>query len=148
LDARCPANKQDFSKLTSDFVYGALALSPVSATIAGYHEHKGTRLDEKLDDLSFSGVVEQQKFYSDFHDRLGLVKQDALDPEERADFQIIQNQVDLALLDLREIRSYRHNPTIYVELTGNALFNPFVLEYAPSKRASGTLFSGCSRSRP
>ncbi len=29
------------------------------------------------------------------------------------------------------IQSFRHNPTIYVELVGNALFNPFVLEYAP-----------------
>jgi uncharacterized protein (DUF885 family) len=131
IGCKMPGEQQDFSKLTSDFVYGALALSPVSATIAGYHEHKGTRLDEKLDDLSFAGVIEQQKFYSDFHDRLGLVKQDELNPEERADFQIMQNQVDLALLDLREIRSYRHNPTVYVELIGNALFNPFVLEYAP-----------------
>ena len=29
------------------------------------------------------------------------------------------------------IQSYRHNPTVYVELIGNALFNPLVLEYAP-----------------
>jgi uncharacterized protein (DUF885 family) len=35
------------------------------------------------------------------------------------------------LLELREIQSFRHNPTVYVELVGNALFNPFVLDYAP-----------------
>ncbi len=126
-----PEEQQDFSKLTEDFVYGSLALSPVSATSAGYHEHNGVRLDEKLDDLGFGSMQEQRKFYSGFYDRLALIKQDALSPEERADYQIIQNQIDLTLLDLSQIQSFRHNPTVYVELVGNALFNPFVLEYAP-----------------
>jgi uncharacterized protein (DUF885 family) len=40
-------------------------------------------------------------------------------------------QIELALLDLDTIQSYRHNPTVYVELIGNALFNPLSLEYAP-----------------
>lgn len=126
-----PGEKQDVSKLTEDFVYGSLALSPVSATSAGYHVHNGERLDEKLDDLGFAGIQEQRKFYSDFRDRLSLIKPDTLSKEDRADYQIIQNQVELALLDLRLIHSFRHNPTIYVELIGNALFNPFVLNYAP-----------------
>jgi uncharacterized protein (DUF885 family) len=126
-----PGEKQDLSKLTEEFVYGSLALSPVTATGAGYHVHNGERLDEKLDDMGFGGLQEQRKFYSDFHDRLAVVKQDALTPEERADFEIMQNQVELTLLDLRLIRSFRYNPTIYVELIGNALFNPLVLNYAP-----------------
>ena len=42
----------DFNKLTDDFMYGALALTPVSATQAGYHEHNGMSLDEALDDYS------------------------------------------------------------------------------------------------
>jgi len=123
--------QQDLSKLTDEFVYGSLALSPVSATSAGYHEHAGIKLDQKLDDYSAAGIQEQQQFYSGFHDRLAAIRQDQLSSEERADFQILQNQTELALLELREIRSYRHNPTVYVELIGNALFNPFVLEYAP-----------------
>jgi uncharacterized protein (DUF885 family) len=128
---KMPGEHQDFSKLTEDFVYGSLALSPVSATAAGYHEHNGSRLDEKLDDLSFSGMQEQRRFYSNFRDRLTLIKPESLTPEEHADYQIIQNQIDLTMLDLRQIQSFRHNPTIYVELLGNALFTPFVLEYAP-----------------
>jgi uncharacterized protein (DUF885 family) len=123
--------KQDFSKVTEDFVYGSLALSPVSATQAGYHEHQGVRLDEKLDDFSPSGVEATRKFYAGFKDRLAAIDQASLSVEERADYQIIQNSIDLSLLDLQQIQSYRHNPTTYVELVGNALFNPFVLEYAP-----------------
>ena len=128
---KMPGEQQDFAKTTEDFVYGSLALSPVSATSAGYHEHHGVRLDERLDDLSRGGLQEQRQFYFDFRDRLALIKPESLAPEERADYQIMQNQANLAMLDLRRIQSFRHNPTIYVELIGNALFNPFVLDYAP-----------------
>src|SRR5207302_9071329 len=38
------------------------------------------------------------------------------------------------LLELNTIQGYKHNPTVYVELTGNALFAPYVLEYAPKDR--------------
>ena len=145
---KMPGEQQDLSKLTEDFVYGSLALSPVGATSAGYHEHNGVKLDEKLDDYSPAGVQEQRQFYSGFKDRLALVKPAALSPEERADFQILQNQTDLALLELREIQSFRHNPTLYVELVGNALFNPFVLDYAPIETRYRRSSSGCSGSRP
>jgi uncharacterized protein (DUF885 family) len=123
--------KPDLSALTDDFVYGSLALSPVSATSAGYHQHQGVHLDEQIDDFSAPGIDQQHKFYSDFHNRVAAIQQDSLSAEDRADYQIIDNQVNLALLELDQIQSYRHNPTVYVELVGNALFNPFVLEYAP-----------------
>jgi uncharacterized protein (DUF885 family) len=126
-----PPAKPDLSALTDEFVYGSLALSPVSATSAGYHEHKGAHLDEQIDDFSAAGIDQQHKFYSDFHTRLAAVAQDSLSAEDHADYQIIDNAINLELLDLDKIQSYRHNPTVYVELVGNALFNPFVLEYAP-----------------
>jgi uncharacterized protein (DUF885 family) len=126
-----PPAKPDLSTLTDDFVYGSLALSPVSATSAGYHEHQGAHLDQQIDDFSAAGIDQQHKFYSDFHNRLAAIQQASLSAEDHADFQIIDNQVNLSLLELDKIQSYRHNPTVYVELVGNALFNPFVLEYAP-----------------
>ncbi len=126
--------KPDLGSLTDDFVYGSLALSPVSATSAGYHEHKGAHLDDEIDDFSAAGIDQQHKFFSDFHNRLAGIQQDSLSAEDRADFEIIDNQVNLSLLELDQIQDYRHNPTVYVELVGNALFNPFVLEYAPLDR--------------
>jgi uncharacterized protein (DUF885 family) len=126
-----PPPKPDFASLTDDFVHGTLALSPVGATSAGYHEHNGVHLDEQIDDFSAAGIDQQHKFYSDFHNRLAAVAQDSLSVEDRADYQIIDNGINLSLLELDKIQSYRHNPTAYVELVGNALFNPFVLEYAP-----------------
>jgi uncharacterized protein (DUF885 family) len=123
--------RPDLGSLTDDFVYGSLALSPVGATAAGYHQHKGVNLDEQMDDFSAAGIEQQHKFFSDFHNRLAAIQQDSLSAEDRVDYQIIDNQVNLSLLELDQIQDYRHNPTVYVELVGNALFNPFVLEYAP-----------------
>ena len=128
---KMPGEKQDFSKVTEDFVYGSLALSPVESTSAGYHVHNGVRLDEKLDNLTRGGINEQRNFYFGFRERLTLIKPETLSAEERADYEIIQNQINLVLLDLMQIQSFRHNPTMYVELLGDALFNPFVLNYAP-----------------
>ncbi len=53
--------------------------------------------------------------------------------------------MNLSLLELDKIQSYRHNPTVYVELVGNALFNPFVLEYAPLETSAIAASSSVSK---
>ncbi len=128
---KMPGENQNFGELTDQFVYGSLALSPVTATSAGYHVHKGKQLDDMLDDFSPAGINEQRRFYYDMHQKLDVVKQESLDAEQKADWRLMQDQVGLSMLELNRIRSYVHNPTGYVELVGNAMFNPFVLEYAP-----------------
>lgn len=136
---QAPPPKPDLSKLTDDFVYGSLALSPVSATSAGYHEHNGVDLDQQIDDFSPAGIDQQHKFYSDFHNRLAAIPENSLSPEDRADYEIIDNAINLSLLEYEKIQSYRHNPTVYVELAGNALFNPYVLAYAPIEKRYGDI---------
>jgi uncharacterized protein (DUF885 family) len=124
----------DFGKLTDDLLYGGLALSPVSATQTGYHEHNGVQLDELLDDYSAAGIDNQKKFYEGFQGRVNGLNLSSLDKEQQADLEIIKNNLSLSLLELNMIQSYKHNPTLYVELAGNALFTPYVLEYAPKER--------------
>src|SRR5262245_1419249 len=126
-------NNADFEKLTDDLLYGTLALSPVAATQTGYHEHNGMPLDEMLDDYSAAGIEGQRKFYESIQSRVNALNTASLDREQQADIQIIKNQLNLQLLELNTIQSYKHNPTIYVELAGNALFVPFILEYAPKE---------------
>jgi len=72
----------------------------------------------------------QREYYTAFHQKLETVDRERLGPEEQADFDIIQDQIALALLDIDLVQTWRHNPTYYVELLGNALFAPHVLEYA------------------
>jgi len=124
----------DFDKLTDDLLYGTLALSPVTATQTGYHEHNGVSLDEMLDDYSASGIDTQRKFYNDIQSRVNSLNPTSLDAEQRADLEIIKNQLQLAFLELDTIQNYKHNPTVYVELAGSALFVPSILDYAPKEQ--------------
>src|SRR5271166_5776167 len=87
LSAGCNMSKpksgeqQDFTRVTEDFVYSSLALSPVQATSAGYHDHHGIPLDELLDDYSPGGVAQQRSFYQNFRDRLNAIKPESLSAE-------------------------------------------------------------------
>ena len=66
--------------------------------------------------------------------RIAAVDPASLDKEQKADLEIMKDSVGLALLDLNTIQSFKHNPTVYVELAGNALFNPYMLNYAPKEK--------------
>jgi uncharacterized protein (DUF885 family) len=122
---------QDLAPLADEFVYTTLSFSPVNSTAQGYHQHRGVDLDSQLDNLSPQGINEQRNFYSGFHRRLEKIDRDKLSPEDRADYEIIEGQIALSLFDLDIAQTWRRNPTYYVELAGNAIFPPFVLEYAP-----------------
>jgi uncharacterized protein (DUF885 family) len=125
------APEKPFAQLAEEFVYTSLANSPVAATQYGYHQHGSVRLDGILDDYSPAAIEQQRRWYSDFRVRLHRsVDLRRLSAEDRADFGIISDQIALVLLELNDIQSWRHNPTLYVELVGNGLYAPYVLEYA------------------
>ncbi len=140
-----------FHKIASDFLYGGLALSPVSATQVGYHKHtdpktgKVLRLDEMLDDLSPAGIQAQRKFYETTKRKLAQLDPGRLPLEDRADYDLILDQIELALAELNIFQSYRHMPQVYAELVGNAIFNPLVLEYAPLETRLGHVLARLER---
>src|SRR6516225_1380699 len=88
----------DFEKLTNHLLYGSLALSPVSASQMGYHEHNGVQLDEMIDDFSPSEIDAKPKFYQDFQTRVNAWNSSSLDKEQRADLEIMKNDLSLYLL--------------------------------------------------
>jgi uncharacterized protein (DUF885 family) len=140
-----PSPAVQFDKLTDDFLYGSLALSPVSATGVGYHVHNGVPLDELIDDYSAGGIDQQRNFYNDFQLRAAALDGSQLDKEQRVDLDIMKNNVEAALLELNTLQSYRHNPTVYVELVGNALYTPYMLNYAPVEKRFGHIIKRLER---
>ncbi len=129
-----PATKAadgQFEQLVDDFVFGTLALSPVTATAVGYHEHRGAGLDDLLDDFGPAGIAASNAFLHGMESRIGRLDSAALDAEQKADVDIMRDALGASRLELDEIQAYRHNPTLYVELVGNALYTPYVLQYAP-----------------
>ncbi len=129
LSCTKPAPK--LPELVEEFVSTTLSFSPVSATAAGYHQHKSSTLDEMLDNYDERSIKEQSKWYRQFQQRLQQIDSKTLDAEAQADYQILADQTELALAEFGAIQNYKHNPTLYVELVGNALFSPLVLDYAP-----------------
>src|SRR6516164_8340622 len=110
MSIACGSPEKNFSKLAEEFVYTTLAFSPASATSAGLHQYQGRNLDEQLDDLSPAAVDHHRAWYERFRQRLqSEVKLDALPAESRADYRIVADQTELALLDLQEIQSHLHN---------------------------------------
>lgn len=123
--------------LAENFVYTYLALNPSTATSQGYHVHHGIALDELLEDYSHAGIGRARAFYQQSLAGVNRARGGQLTPEMNADLDLIRLQCQWGLLDLDRIQTYRHNPTLYIETIGNAIYSPLILNYVPeSKRLS------------
>ena len=65
----------------------------------------------------------------------------SLGTEDAADWRLIDDQIALNLLEFDRIQNYKHNPTVYVELLGSALFQPLTDDYAPEDVRLGHILS-------
>jgi uncharacterized protein (DUF885 family) len=135
--AKEPAGSRKFAKLSDQFVKESLVLSPSNASAAGYHSYldpktgKKVDLDALLDDMSLDAMAKQRAFYAHWRERFRKeTPLSRLVPQNAADWQLIDDQIGLSLLEFDEIQNYRHNPTVPVELIGNAIFLPLTQTYA------------------
>jgi len=142
---------QNFAELSDRFMKDSLALSPTSASQAGYHKHvdpktgKTIELDALLDDLRLESMAAQRAFYEQWRERFRKeTPVSSLDPQDAADWQLIDDQIGLNLLEFDKIQNYRHNPTVPVELIGNALFLPLTQDYASHDIRVGHVLSRVS----
>lgn len=131
-------NAAKFAELSDQFIKEALVLSPSTASQAGYHKHsdkktgKTIELDAQLDEMSSVAITRQREFFADWQERFHKeAPLQSLGPEDAADWQLIEDQIGLQLLELDQIQNYKHNPTVAVELVGSSLFQPLTEDYAP-----------------
>ncbi|MGA9354098.1 MAG: DUF885 domain-containing protein [Terriglobales bacterium] len=143
-----PTANAKFAQLSERFIHETLALSPSNASQAGYHQHidpktgKTIALDALLDDVSAPGMAEERRVYAEWRERFRTETPLAsLGVEDAADWQLIDDQIALNLLELDRIQNYKHNPTIYVELLGSALFQPLTDDYASEETRLGHILS-------
>jgi uncharacterized protein (DUF885 family) len=142
-----PVPNPTFDSLAAQFMYDSLALSPVNASQAGYHKivdsatGETIELDAMLDDLGPRGNQAQRTFYREWKKRFRDIDRNSLSKEQAADWQLISDQIGFSMLELDHIQSYRHDPTTYVELIGNAIFLPMTQSYAPEEIRMGHVLS-------
>jgi uncharacterized protein (DUF885 family) len=147
-DSQAASGSKKFAELSDRFMKDSLALSPTGASQAGYHMHvdpktdKKIELDAELDDMSLKAMDEQRAFYASWRERFRTETPLAsLGPQDAADWQLIDDQIGLNLLEFDKIQNYRHNPTVAVEMIGNALFLPLTQSYAPLEVRVGHVLS-------
>lgn len=148
LQAQAPASSAKFAGMCEDFIHETLAVSPSTASQVGYHFHvdaktgKKIALDALLDDESPAGYAEQRRVYTHWRERFHKETPLAtLGAEDAADWRLIDDQIGQALLELDKIQNYKHNPTVYVELIGSALFQPLTDDYAAEDVRVGDVLS-------
>lgn len=114
-----PVDSPKFAKLSDQFVKESLVLSPSSASGAGYHIHADPKtgrkieLDALLDDMSLDAMAKQRAFYAHWRERFRKeTPLSKLSPQDAADWQLIDDQIGLSLLEFDQIQNYRHNPTV------------------------------------
>src|SRR5438270_3943051 len=83
----------EFGKLAEEVIYKTLSFSPVGASGQGLHKYNGEDFDRELDNLSFVAIQKQRNYFVDLHKRLGAFDKDALTPEDRADYDVIDYQI-------------------------------------------------------
>ena len=132
-------SSSDFQKFADEATYDILALSPVNASAQGLHTYKGQDFDRQLDTPGYMGVQKQRDYYIGLHKRMLEFDKDSLTPEDRADYDMLDYQIGLALFGFDIERTWLRSPQSYVELLGSALFNPMVLEYAPKEKRFGDI---------
>ena len=137
-----------FSKLSEQFMYESLALSPVNASYAGYHKYtdkktgKVVELDALLDDVSPKATQEQIAFYREWQQRFRTeVNPKQLNVEDQADWRLIDDNISLALLQMERMKTQNYQPQGYVETIGNAIFLPLTQDYAPHDVRVGHVLS-------
>lgn len=156
LPASSPAESsaaagEKFAAMADQFMKESLALSPTSASQAGYHKHRDAsgkiiELDAVLDDMSSEAMTRQRDFYAAWGNRFRTESPPAsLGPEDAADWQLVNDQIALQLLEFDQIQNYRHNPTVPVELIGTAIFQLLTEDYAPKDVRIGHILSRISQ---
>src|SRR5271170_4116657 len=92
-DAQASPADLQFTQVVDDFVFGTLALSPTTATGIGYHQDHAASLDDLLDDFSSAGIAASHALLHDIEARIGRLDLASLDPEQRADVDIMRDAI-------------------------------------------------------
>jgi uncharacterized protein (DUF885 family) len=117
-----------------------LALHPVSATEAGYHEHNGVSLDAQLDDNGPAAMADERKLLEDAKQCFAKLDDSKISGEDKADLTLVRSSIaeQIFARDVRQPEFYR--PERPVELIGTALFFPLTQNYGtPEQRLANVV---------
>ncbi|HXV76981.1 MAG TPA: DUF885 domain-containing protein [Candidatus Polarisedimenticolaceae bacterium] len=107
--------QREFTRLSDEYLSWYFRTHPVRATRLGVH-----RYDSALPDLSREAIASRIADSRAWLDRLHAIDPAALSRDARFDHRILDHAIRAELLELEEIRGWRHNPLVYSRLIADA----------------------------
>lgn len=100
-----------------------MRLNPYVATYLGFHKY-----DSLMDDYTGEGVRERLAFYGEAGRRFSSVRREDLGVGAAIDFDLISTDIESALFQLTELRSFETDPQIYNDILGYGTLYLTILE--------------------
>jgi hypothetical protein len=119
-------NRATYDKLTADILATLQAFYPVQATEMGIHTY-----DHRLADYSANSVKQMRNKLGDYARRLGQYRDLSFTTDEAIDYKLILSDVELALLDLKDIRWHERSPQLYIDEAVNGVYFLLLSQHAP-----------------
>ncbi len=117
---------QKFQQLANEFLEGYYQAHPVWATFIGDH-----RYDDQLDDYSIEAVQEEILRLRLFAERMKSIDTLKLDPVNKVDYLILENEIQSQLLRYEELRPFENSPVMYTRIIGGAINSLITRDFAP-----------------
>ncbi len=118
-----------FQQLVDEFLEGFFEAHPVWATYIGDH-----RYDHLIDDYSTEAVQAEILRLRLFGERIKSIDTLRLNPTNKVDFKILENEINAQLLRYEELRPFERSPVMYSYLIGGSINSLISREYAPLRQ--------------
>jgi hypothetical protein len=118
--------EQKFQQLANEFLEGYYQVHPVWATYIGEH-----RYDDLIDGYSNDDVQEEILRLRLFAERMKSIDTLKLDPVNKVDYLILENEIRSQLLRYEELRPFENSPVMYARIIGGAINSLITRDFAP-----------------
>jgi len=131
---------QKFKELAEEFLEGFYQAHPVWATFIGEH-----RYDHLLDDFSTQAIQAEILRLRLFAEKMKSIDTLKLNPINKVDYKILQNQIEEQLLSYEELRPFEKSPVMYSHLIGWSVNSLLTREFAPLRTRLRSVLSRLRR---
>lgn len=128
------AKKQTFDELCMEILESLQAFYPVNSTQMGIHSY-----DHRFTDYTDNSVKTMIKKLTDYEKKLYKYKSANLSKEQRINYKLVKSNVDIALLDLKQIKWHKKSPQLYVDEAVNGLYSLVLSNHAPESEKVVTI---------
>jgi uncharacterized protein (DUF885 family) len=115
-----------FEKISSRYLDGMLAFTPVAATELGDH-----RFDDRLDDEGPTARDQRVDFARKLLTSIAALDTSMLSRANQVDVQLLKHELEYRLWRIEELKDWRWNPLLYTGIAGQSIYSLMERDFAP-----------------